>query len=93
MTELTQRLRDASILVPASLKKSPLIQIHVYGDNVVNSNQSRDRTIPSEEGIDSNAIQNGDVLPVLPATSSDVIESEAWRMSTEAKVDSLTHAV
>ena len=91
MTKLTQRLRDASILVPASLKKSQLIQI--YRDNVLNSNQSSDRTIPSGEGIDSNAIQNGDVLPVLPATSSDVIESEAGRMFTEAKVDSLTHAV
>lgn len=91
MTKLTQRLRDASILVPASLIKSQLIQI--YGDNVVNSNQSRDRTIPSEEGIDSNVIQNGDVLTVFPATSSVVIESEAGRMSTEAKVDSLSHAV
>lgn len=91
VTELTRRLRDASILVPASLIKSQLIQI--YGDNVVNSNQSRDRTIPSEEGIDSNVIQNGDVLPVFPATLSVVIESEAGRMSTEAKVDMLSHAV
>lgn len=91
MTELIRRFRDASILVPASLKKSQLIQI--YRDNVVNSNQWRDRTIPSEEGIDSNEIQNGNVLPILPATSSVVIEREARRMSTEAKVDSLSHAV
>lgn len=91
VTELIRRLRDASFLVPASLKKSQLIQI--YRDNVVNSNQSRNRTITSEEEIDSNEIQNGDVLPILPATSSVVIESEAGRMSTEAKVDSLSHAV
>lgn len=88
---VNSRLRDASILVPASLKKSQMIQI--YRDNVVNSNQSKDRTIPSEEGIDSNVIQKGDVLPLLPATSSVIIESEAGRMSTEAKVDSLSHAV